>query len=126
VPEYHEEMVDYESSSTWENKDVNIIYLSTIDYSLVGDDEVSQMDFNPLRCCIPEAYGHAIPSETLIYQGKSYKELIKTSMTINRFGEEEPIGVKGIASIELTMESKIVATAFFIADMQGNYSVILK
>jgi hypothetical protein len=46
MPEYdEEEMVDYEPSLVWENMDVSVIYLSSLDYSLVGDDEVSQMDF---------------------------------------------------------------------------------
>jgi hypothetical protein len=42
--------------------------------------------------------------------GKSDEELIKTNMT---------------ASMELTMGSKTLATTFFIAKVQGNYSVIL-
>jgi hypothetical protein len=46
MPEYdEEEMVDYEPSLVWESMDVSVIYLSSLDYSLVGDDEVSQMDF---------------------------------------------------------------------------------
>jgi hypothetical protein len=27
--------------------DVNVIYLSSMDYSLVGDDEVAEMNFSP-------------------------------------------------------------------------------
>ena len=40
-------MVDYEPSPTHESMDVNVVYLSSLDYSLVGDDEVAQMDFSP-------------------------------------------------------------------------------
>jgi hypothetical protein len=39
-------MVDYKPSPTRENMDINMIYLYDVDYSLVGDDEVSQMDFD--------------------------------------------------------------------------------
>jgi hypothetical protein len=40
-----EEMLDYEPPLVREDMDVNIIYLSSVDYSLVGDDEVSEMSF---------------------------------------------------------------------------------
>jgi hypothetical protein len=40
-------MLDYEPSPIWEDMDVNVIYLSFVDYSLVGDDEVSEMKFSP-------------------------------------------------------------------------------
>jgi hypothetical protein len=58
--------------------------------------------------------------------GKSDEELIKTNMTINDVSGGDPIGAKGVASMELTVESKTLATAFFIAEVQGNYSVILR
>jgi hypothetical protein len=38
-------MLDYEPSPVWEDMDVNVIYLSSVYYSLVGDDEVSEMSF---------------------------------------------------------------------------------
>jgi hypothetical protein len=57
--------------------------------------------------------------------GKSDEELIKTNMMINSVDSGDPIGGKGVASMELTMGSKTLATAFFIAEVQGNYSVIL-
>jgi hypothetical protein len=40
-------MVDYEPSLVREDMDVNVIYLSSVDYSLVGDDEVLKMSFGP-------------------------------------------------------------------------------
>jgi hypothetical protein len=46
-------------------------------------------------------------------------------MTINRVGGGDPIGAKGVASMELTVGSKILATTFFVVEVQGNYSVIL-
>jgi hypothetical protein len=57
--------------------------------------------------------------------GKSDEELIKTNMTINDVGGGDPIGGKGVASMELTMGSKTLATTFIITEVQVNYSVIL-
>jgi hypothetical protein len=42
-----EEMLDYEPSPVREDMDVNVIYLSSIDYSLLGDDEVVEMCSDP-------------------------------------------------------------------------------
>jgi hypothetical protein len=57
--------------------------------------------------------------------GKSGEELIKTNMMINGIGGGDPIGAKGVASMELTIGSKTLAITFFVAEVQGNYSVIL-
>jgi hypothetical protein len=57
--------------------------------------------------------------------GKSDEELINTNMTINDVNGGDPIGGMGVASMELTVGSKTLATAFFVAKVQGNYSVIL-
>ena len=56
---------------------------------------------------------------------RSDDELVKTNMTINGVGGGEPIGAKGVASMELTVGSKTIAPTFFVAEVQGNYSVIL-
>jgi hypothetical protein len=45
--------------------------------------------------------------------GGSYEELIKTNMTVSGVGGGEPIGAKGVISMELTIGSKTLATAFF-------------
>jgi hypothetical protein len=42
-----DEMLDYEPSPVREDMDVNVIYLSSVDYSLVVDDEVAEMSFGP-------------------------------------------------------------------------------
>jgi hypothetical protein len=39
--------LDYEPSPVQEDMDVNAIYQSSMDYSLVGDDEVLEMSFGP-------------------------------------------------------------------------------
>ena len=38
---------------------------------------------------------------------------------------KEGIEAKGMISLELTIGSKTLATAFFVADVQGNYNVLL-
>ena len=53
------------------------------------------------------------------------EELIKTSMTVNGVGGGDPIGAKGVASMELTIGSKTVAIAFFVFEVQGNFNLIL-
>jgi hypothetical protein len=44
-----EELVDYKTSPTHEGKNINVIYLSSTDDSLSGEDneEVAQFDFGP-------------------------------------------------------------------------------
>ena len=51
------------------------------------------------------------------------EELIKTSMTVSGIGGGDPIGAKGVASMELTVGSKTVATAFFVSEVQGCVSM---
>jgi hypothetical protein len=57
--------------------------------------------------------------------GGSDEELIKTNMTVNGVVRGEPMGAKGVISMELTIGSKKLATAFFVAETQGNFSLIL-
>jgi hypothetical protein len=130
--------------------DVNVIYLSSVDYSLIGDDEVAEMSFDPCNVVFQRLKdsenhfkplyirGHLdgkpisrmlinggaiinlIPYSFFKKMGKSDDELIKTNMTTNDVDGGDPIGAKGVASMELTMGSKTLAT-----EVQGNYSVIL-
>ena len=53
------------------------------------------------------------------------EELIKMNMTVSSIGGGDPIGAKGVASMELTVGSKTVATTFFISEVQGNFNLIL-
>ena len=57
--------------------------------------------------------------------GRSDEELIKMNMTVSGVGGGDPIGAKGVASMELTVGSKTVATAFFVSEVQGNFNFIL-
>ena len=52
-------------------------------------------------------------------------DLMKTNMVLNGFEGREEIEAKGMISLELTVGSKTLATAFFVADVQGNYNVLL-
>jgi hypothetical protein len=51
-------------------------------------------------------------------------ELMKTNLMLNSM-EGNPMEARGIISMELTMGSKLLATTFFIIEVQGNYGVIL-
>jgi hypothetical protein len=51
-------------------------------------------------------------------------ELMKIILTLNGVGVN-PMEVRGVISMELTVGSKSLATSFFVVEVQGNYSVIL-
>jgi hypothetical protein len=57
--------------------------------------------------------------------GKHDDELVKTNMTLSGVGTDSSIKAKGVTSVELTIRTKTLATAFFIVDVEGNYSLIL-
>jgi hypothetical protein len=57
--------------------------------------------------------------------GKQDDELVKTNMTLSGVGTDSSIKDRGVTSVELTIETKTLATAFFVANVEGNYSLIL-
>jgi hypothetical protein len=57
--------------------------------------------------------------------GGTIEELVKTNMMITGVGGGAPIPARGIANMELTIGSKTLAMAFFVADVQGSYNLIL-
>jgi hypothetical protein len=57
--------------------------------------------------------------------GKQDDELVKTNMTLIGVGTDNSIKVKGVTSVELIIGTKTFASAFFVADVEGNYSLIL-
>jgi hypothetical protein len=57
--------------------------------------------------------------------GLDENDLMKTNMVLNGFEGKEKTEAKGVMSVELTVGSKSLATAFFIAEVQGNYNVII-
>jgi hypothetical protein len=56
--------------------------------------------------------------------GREDDELVKTNLTLNGVGSN-PMEAWGVIFMELTVGSKSLTTAFFIVEVQGNYSVIL-
>jgi hypothetical protein len=56
--------------------------------------------------------------------GGSDEELIKTKRMVKGVGGK-PILAKGLALMKLTIRSKKLAIVFFIAEVQGSYSLIL-
>ncbi|KAK1668451.1 hypothetical protein QYE76_056610 [Lolium multiflorum] len=51
--------------------------------------------------------------------GLDENDLMKTNMVLNGFEGKEKTEAKGVMSVELTVGSKSLATAFFIAEVQG-------
>ena len=49
--------------------------------------------------------------------GDQDEELIKTNTRISGIGGSEPIGAKGVASMEVIIESKTLAIDFFISEV---------
>jgi hypothetical protein len=46
-------------------------------------------------------------------------------MTLSGVGTDNSIKARGVTSIALTIETKTLAAAFFVADIEGNYNLIL-
>jgi hypothetical protein len=57
--------------------------------------------------------------------GKQDNELVKTNMMLNDVGTDSSIKDKKVTSVELTIMTKTLVAAFFVADIEGNYSIIL-
>jgi hypothetical protein len=68
---------------------------------------------------------NVMPYSTFKKLGKTDAELIKMSMMLTCIGGDGPIGPKGVTSMELTMGSNMIPTAFFVAEVQGNNNTIL-
>jgi hypothetical protein len=46
-------------------------------------------------------------------------------MTLNGVGTGSSIKAKGVTSVKLTIWTKTLVVAFFVADVEGNYSLIV-
>jgi hypothetical protein len=57
--------------------------------------------------------------------GKQDDELVKTNMMLSSVGTDSSIKDKGVTFVELTIGTKTLIVASFVADVQGNYSLIL-
>jgi hypothetical protein len=154
APEDDEDLVDYRFSPERMNLDINVIHMSMDGYVL-SEEDVVHLAFGPKEAIFqkPKATenhlkalylkGH-INGKTisrmlvdggaivnfLLYSlfkklGGSDDELIKTNMTVSGVGGGEPMGAKGVISMELTFGSKTLATTFFVIETQSNFSLIL-
>jgi hypothetical protein len=57
--------------------------------------------------------------------GKQDDKLVKTNMTLRDVGTDSSIKDKGVTSVELTIDTKTLAATFFVANVEGNFSLIL-
>jgi hypothetical protein len=57
--------------------------------------------------------------------GKQDDELVKTNMTLSGVGTNSSIKANGVTSVELTIGTKTLVAAFFVANVEGNFSLIL-
>jgi hypothetical protein len=154
APEDDEELVDYRSSPEHMNLDINVIHMSMDGYVL-SEEDVTHLAFGPKEAIFwkPKATknhlkalymkGHIngkpisrmlvdggaivnlMPYSLFKKLGGSDDELIKTNMTVSGIRGGELMGAKGVISMELTIGSKTLATTFFVAETQGNFSLIL-
>jgi hypothetical protein len=154
VPEDDEQLVDYTSSPEHLNMDINVLHMS-MDGSVLSKEDIAHLDFGPkeaifqkpkdganhLKALYVRGFINGKPIFRILVDGgtivnlMSYSlfkkisgkdvELIKTNMTVSGVGGGEPIGAKGVVSMELTVGSKMIVTAFFVAETQGNFSLIL-
>jgi hypothetical protein len=132
APKDKEELVDYSSSPECMNLDINVIHMSMDGYVLSKED-VAHLDFGPKEAIFqkPKATenhlkalymkGHIngkpisrmlmdggaivnlIPYSLFKKLGGSNDELIKTNMTVSGVVGGEPMGAKGVISMELTV-----------------------
>jgi hypothetical protein len=153
APEDDEELVDYSSSPEHMNLDIKMIHMSMDGYML-SEEDVTHLTFGPkeailqkpkvtenhLKALYMKGYINGKPISRMLVDGVivnlmpyslfkklggSDDELIKTNMTTSGVGGGKPMGAKGVISMELTIGSKTLATTFFIAETQGNFSLIL-
>ena len=149
----YEELVDYEPSS--KHVDINVVYLSVDGDFLGDDSRMAEFNFATQSVVfekLEDSVNHLKPlhvkghiNGTLVHNilvdsgaivnlmpyllykkhGGTDEELIRTNMTISGVGGGEPIPAKDVASMELTIGSKTLATTFFVAEVQGSYNLIL-
>jgi hypothetical protein len=154
TPEDDEQLVDYSSSPERLNLEINVVHLF-VNGSVSTEEDLAHLDFGPkdaifqkpkdtdnhLKALYMKGHINGKPISRMLVDGGSIvnfmsyslfkklggsdEELIKTNMTVTGVGGGEPMGAKGVISMELTIGSKTLATAFFVAETQGNFSLIL-
>jgi hypothetical protein len=154
TPEDDEDLVDYSSSPERMNLGINVIHMSMDGYVL-SEEDVEHIAFGPkeaifqkpkatknhLKALYMKGHINGKPISRMLVDGGSIvnlmpyslfkklggsdDELIKTNMTVSGVRGGEPMGAKGVISMEITVGSKTLATTFFVAETQCNFSLIL-
>jgi hypothetical protein len=154
TPEHDEQLVDYSSSPERMNLEINVVHLF-VDNSVPTEEDLAHLDFGPKDAIFQKpkdtnnhlkslymkghingkpisrmlvdggAIVNSMPYSLFKKLGGSDEELIKTNMTVSGVGGGEPMGAKGVISMELTIGSKTLSMTFFVANTQGNFSLIL-
>ena len=147
------ELVDYEASPERTSMEINVVRFFE-DYLVIPEEETAHLDFGPCEAIFQKpkdsdnhlkalylrghingkpvsrmlvdsgAIVNLMPNSLYKKLGGTDEELIKTNMTVSGIGGGDPIGAKGVASMELTVGSKTVATAFFVSEVQGNFNLL--
>jgi hypothetical protein len=148
------QLVDYSSSPERMNLEINVVHLF-VDGSVPTEEDLAHLDFGPkdaifqkpkdtdnhLKALYMKGHINGKPISLMLVDGGaivnlmpyslfkklggSDEEMIKTNTTVSGVGGGDPMGAKGVISMELTIGSKMLATAFFVAETQGNFSLIL-
>jgi hypothetical protein len=143
TPEDDEQLVDYSSSPERMILEINVVQLF-VDDSVPTEEDLSHLDFEPkdaifqkprdtdnhLKALYMKGHINGKPISQMLVDGGaivnlmlyslfkklggSDEELIKTNMTISGVGGGEPMRAKGVISMELTIGSKTLTTAFFV------------
>jgi hypothetical protein len=136
-----EDLIDYEASPEHPGIDVIVITFSA-DCTIVGDNDpiIAQFDFGPKEVAFTkpkESVNHLksfftkmlvdggaavnlMPYSLYRKLGKQDDELVKTNMTLSGVGTDSSMKAKGVTSVELTIGTKTLAAAFFVAEVEGN------
>ena len=139
-----EELVDYEISLEHNNIKIIVVHYFEDYYAILAED-ATHLDFGPPEAVFQNLKESNNDLKALYMRGhfngksafrmpvdggaianlKTYslykklggtdEELIKTNITVSGIGGGDPIGAKGVASMELTVGSKTLATAFFVS-----------
>jgi hypothetical protein len=153
TPENDEQLVDNSSSPEQMNLEINVVHLF-VDGSVPTEEDLAHLVFGPkdaifqkpkdtgnhLKACYMKGHINGMPISRMLVDGGvivnlmpyslfkklggSDEELIKTNMTLSGVGGGEPMGAKGVISMELTIGSKTLATTFFVAKTQCNFCLI--
>jgi hypothetical protein len=126
------------------NLEINVVHLF-VDGLVPTDEDLAHLDFGPkdaifqkpkdtdnhLKALYMQGHINGKPISRMLVDrgaivnlmsyylfkkiGGSDEELIKTNMTVSGVGGGEPMGAKGVISMELTIGSKTLSTTFFVA-----------